>query len=283
MESKLDHFKKWFGYNRRERRATSILLLIAAIVFISRYLVPGKPVEIRNLSSEIITYMPDLIIPDSIQSDSVRLFRFDPNIVTQEELIKLGLSEKQAGTIQNYRKAGGKFYIPSDFSKIYGIDQKKIAELLPYVYIGDTNNLSRPVFQQKQTELMDLNTSDSIMLDILPGIGPILSARIVKYRNLLGGYSNKNQLNEVYGLSPETFVLISEKVYADSIVVKRIKINQASYTELIRHPYFEAIEVTSMIKYRELKGRISNINELIENKIITPEQGKKISPYLLFE
>jgi competence protein ComEA len=283
MDSKNNHFKKWFGFNRRERRSSSILFLIVVIIFVSRYLIPAKPAEIRNLTSDILGFKPGLHSIDSLQSDSVKLFPFDPNKATSIELIKLGLSAKQAGTIMNYRKAGGKFYYPSDFEKIYGIDKKKIAELLPYVFIGDTNKPVRPNVQKKQGTKINLNTCDSVMLDLLPGIGPVLSARIIKYRNLLGGYSDINQLNEVYGLNAETFALISGKVNADSLAINRIKINQAEYKELIRHPYFEPIEVTSIIKFKELKGRIESIDELTVNKIISPEKAKKISPYLSFE
>ena len=177
MYLKGDHIKKWFGYNRRERRGTSILLLIVVIVFISRYLVPGKPAEIRNLTSNIIAFDPVSFLSDSIQSDSVKLFSFDPNKATSSELKRLGLTEKQSGTIINYRNAGGKFYQPSDFAKIYGIDQKKITELLPYVQIGYTDGPLKTQSEVKVKGKINLNTCDSVMLDNLPGIGKVLSAR----------------------------------------------------------------------------------------------------------
>jgi competence protein ComEA len=282
MDTKANHFKKWFGYNRRERRATSILLLIAVIVFTSRYIVPGKPAEIKNLTGDISDLNPGSLLSDNIQADSVKLFPFDPNKATSSELMKLGLTEKQTGTIINYRNAGGKFYQPSDFAKIYGIDQKKITELLPYAIIGYTDRSVESQNKVKVQERINLNTCDSVMLDKLPGIGPVLSARIIKYRNLLGGYSQIGQLKEVYGLSIETFALISEKVFADSVEVNIINVNDAAYKDLIRHPYFETIEVTSILKYRELIGRISGINELVENKILTIEKAKKLYPYLSF-
>lgn len=283
MDSGNNHFKKWFGYDRRERRATSILLLIVVIVFISRYLVPGKPVELRYLSPELSGYELPSSIPFKILPDSLTLFYFDPNVATQEEFMNLGLSAKQSGTIINYRNAGGKFYDPADFAVIYGIDSVKIAELTPFIRIGNTNLYANTSAKQTQTKLIDLNTCDSVMLDLLPGIGPVLSARIIKYRNLLGGFASINQLNEVYGLSPETFALISEKIYTDSLDIKAILINQAVYNVLIRHPYFEPAEVTAILKYKELEGTIYGINELVDNNIITPEKARKILPYLSFD
>ena len=117
----------------------------------------------------------------------------------------------------------------------------------------------------------------------MPGIGPVLSVRIIKYRNLLGGFAKVDQLREVYGLSSETFDLIKGRVYADSAEVVRININEAAYKDLSRLPYFENYEVTAILKYRELKGRIAGMNELTENKLISTEKAVKIRPYISFE
>ncbi|NSW93088.1 MAG: helix-hairpin-helix domain-containing protein, partial [Bacteroidales bacterium] len=77
--------------------------------------------------------------------------------------------------------------------------------------------------------LLDINSSDSAQLEALPGIGPVLSARIIKYRNLLGGFTAVDQLKEVYGLPEETFNLISKRLYADTLKIRKININKARY------------------------------------------------------
>ena len=51
--------------------------------------------------------------------------------------------------------------------------------------------------------------------------------------------------------------------------VVRININSADYKDLSRLPYFEKYEVTAILKYRELKGRIEGINDLTDNKLDT--------------
>jgi DNA uptake protein ComE-like DNA-binding protein len=130
--------------------------------------------------------------------------------------------------------------------------------------------------------LLDLNMCDSVSLEALPGIGPVLSARIIRYRNLLGGYASVEQLKEVYGLPEETFNLISSRFYTDSGDVRKININSADYRELIRLPYFEKYEVSAILKYRELRGGLGSINELIDNNIISAVKSKRVSPYLEF-
>jgi competence protein ComEA len=116
----------------------------------------------------------------------------------------------------------------------------------------------------------------------LPGIGPVLSARIIRYRNLLGGYAHIEQLKEVYGLPPETYEIIKGRVIADSSAITGIEINTAGYKELSRLPYFKNYEITSILKYRELKGRISGMEDLTDNNLLTHEKADKVRPYLNF-
>ena len=149
--------------------------------------------------------------------------------------------------------------------------------------------ISQTVRIQKQPKtvnikkkLLNLNSCDSASLEALPGIGPVLSARIVKYRNLLGGYVSADQLKEVYGLSEETFIMISSKVFADSLSIRKIRINEADYKELIRHPYFQKNEVPAILKYRELKGKITDMGVMTGNNLISPETARKICTYLDF-
>jgi DNA uptake protein ComE-like DNA-binding protein len=138
------------------------------------------------------------------------------------------------------------------------------------------------IVSNRKQSLINLNSCDSAALVVLPGIGPVLSSRIIKYRNLIGGYVSVNQLREVYGLKEETFSMISSMVFADSLSVRKIRINKADYKELIRHPYFQKSEVAAIMKYRELKGKITDIRVMTGNNLISQETSKKIRPYLDF-
>ena len=137
----------------------------------------------------------------------------------------------------------------------------------------------KPGFQRP---LLEINTCDSAALEALPGIGPVLSARIVRFRKLLGGFASVEQLREVYGLSEEVFNLISPRLYADTTFIRKIIINDADFKDLIRLPYFESYEVTAILKYRDLQGGIGNISELTDNKLMSSENVEKVRPYLDF-
>ena len=46
-------------------------------------------------------------------------FKFNPNTVSVDDLMRLGFSEKQAQSIDNYRRKGGRFRRKSDFARSY--------------------------------------------------------------------------------------------------------------------------------------------------------------------
>lgn len=147
---------------------------------------------------------------------------------------------------------------------------------------GTTYTLQR-VTQGKEKSVVDVNLADTSALISLPGIGSVLSGRIIKYRNYLGGFASIEQLKEVYGLTEETFEMIKNRVTADSSFITRININTADYKELSKVRYLEKYEITSILKYRQLKGRINSIKDLIDNKLITNEKAEKAGAYLRFE
>lgn len=214
MDRFRDFFRNWFGYSRRERRSTFILLNIVVIITGIRYLFPFNDITLREIPVELL----EISIDSGLQKTDIEEVR-----------------------------------------------EQKQAKL--------------PVVRRR---LLDLNDCDSASLEALPGIGPVLSVRILKYRNLLGGFASIYQLKEVYGLTEETFDMISPRVFADSLAVSKIRINEADFKVLIRHPYFQRTEVSAILKYRELEGRITGIDVLVGNNLISQETAVKIGVYLDF-
>ncbi len=281
MKLNIEPIRSWFGFTRRERSASFILLVLILLSFVLRYIIPDQNITIEDISS---AYYPDTI-PSVAQtvnlSDEPELFTFDPNRVSYDTLIELGLTTTEANRLINYRNKGGKFRNPSEIKKIYGIEEKRANDLIPYVRVGV--RVQEPVVgNSSQRSVININTCDSATLATLPGIGPVLSVRIIKYRNLLGGFARVEQLKEVYGLPEETFSLIEGRFTLDSLKIRMINVNLADYKELIRMPYFEKYEVSAILKYRELEGRIDAISELTENKLISEEKAYKLKPYLSF-
>jgi competence protein ComEA len=275
--------KGWFGFTRRERRSTTILLGIIFVIIVLRYVLPEQNIRIEDYG--VISTDTENIgeIPAEDISAEKSLFAFDPNSAPYDTLVKLGFTAREASTLIKYRSKGGKFRKPADIGKVYGVDSSKAEYLEAYVVISSGTSEKTEVFKPVQGKaLININSCDSMALVALPGIGPVLSARIIKYRNMLGGFARVDQIREVYGLPEETYEKIKGRLFADSSGVRKIRINSSDFRELSRIPYLEKYEVTSILKFRELTGRVNSMEDLKINKILTHEKAEKVESYMDF-
>jgi len=133
---------------------------------------------------------------------------------------------------------------------------------------------------KRSVQVININRADSIQLLPLPGIGPVFAGRIVKYRELLGGYVRIDQLCEVYGFPEKTLDLIRDRIVLDSSAIRKILLDSASFRDLLRHPYLELEEVKSLVHYRDFKQDISTLMELRQNQVLPDSTLERIGPYL---
>ena len=132
-------------------------------------------------------------------------------------------------------------------------------------------------------DITELNSCDSAELESLPGLGPVLSGRIIKFRKLLGGFYSVEQLREVYGLNEDIFDIVNSKVKVDTSLIQKIRVNEATYYDLVRLPYLNSNEVNLLINYRDVVDKIESIDELIDNHIISGATGSVVAHYLDFK
>jgi DNA uptake protein ComE-like DNA-binding protein len=215
---------------------------------------------------------------------------FDPNAASEDDFHRLGLSNRTTKTILNYRDKGGKFFKKEDFRKIYGLKEEDYNRLEPFIAIhsieetpvGITKSDSKPKEDHvTESSQVDINLADSVQLISLPMIGPVLSSRIIKYRTKLGGFYSVEQLNEVYGLKPETLSAIESKIIVNSSEIKKININNVTVNDLKQHPYFKSIAVP-IVSYREQHGNYQSPKDLMNIDVIDQALLDKITPYLIF-
>jgi competence protein ComEA len=199
------------------------------------------------------------------------LFNFNPNSVSEYELESLGLSSGQAKTLINFKQKGGKFYKKEDLKKIYSISDELYNKLEPYISIErDENEIS----------IIELNSATKEQLKKIRGIGEKTAERLIVYRTKLGGYSNLNQLDDVYGLdstiknNKTTYFIINTEV------LSKIRINNVTFKELLYHPYCDYNTTKKIINYREMHGDFISIEQILENNLIKAKQYRKIAPYL---
>ena len=308
--------KQYFSFNKRERSGIFILIFIILILIIINYLLPffsqNKQVDFSEFDKEISVFeTSQKAIQDSIKKvysqktfnnkkqktiiteKKLSPFKFNPNDLSIEKWKKLGLTENQIKVIKNYEKRGGKFYKKEDLKKIYSISKEEYKILEPFIVIPE-NKKSKPEPKQKKTKqkskynpvtktkplIIELNSVDSIQLIKLPGIGPVFSQRIIKYRDLLGGFFSSKQLMEVYGIDSSKFKKISSFIRIDTSIIKKININEASFKKILKHPYINFEMTKQIVNSRKLK-KYDTFQEFQEkNMLINDSIFKKIFPYL---
>jgi len=205
---------------------------------------------------------------------------FDPNTATYDELMNKGFTLDVIVRIMNYRSKGGRFKEPGDLLKIYGIDSILVYALSDNIIIEPHENYSENTVNRVSNHLIiDLNRADSIQLQSVVGIGKVLSSRIVKYRNLLGGYYSTTQLKEVYGISDSLCSMCSSIFTIDTACVKKMNINKSTINDLRRHPYLNYYEAKAIVSYRRLMGPFESKKQLIENYLLSETTYLKVSPY----
>ena len=208
--------------------------------------------------------------------------KFNPNSYTLSDWIKLGLSEKQSVVILKFTARG--IYTEEDLKRIFVIPDV-LFELIrdSVVYperLQNTPNQESFQKQVKQITLINLNTADTTEFMKIYGIGAFYAKQIIRYREKLGGYFTKEQLLEVWKMTPETYDKIKDNVFISEKDVKRIRINSVTIEELKAHPYLNWNKANSIIKMRIQRNGFKNIEELKESVLIDTETYEKLFPYL---
>lgn len=146
------------------------------------------------------------------------------------------------------------------------------------------DNYTKYPYQEKlkQGETVELNKADTSELKKIPGIGSGYANKIVKYRNLLGGYVNINQLKEVWGIDDTLFEKITPYITIEPEAI-RIKINSATFQELNKHPYITYKQAKVIIDIRERKGKIESMNRLSLLEEFIDADISRLTPYLAFD
>lgn len=282
----MEELRKLLSFNKRERVAIiAIMVAILALLFglLHRSRAPLEEVTLHNLDS--LLALRQAALDEQERSDSVVLFPFDPNTMTEEEGRRLGLTEGQVRNIINYRNKGGRFRIQSDLARLYTIGEEDYARLEPYIMLPVSMPKREYVYPTQYEETkpepreiphVELNTVDSATLVELPQIGPYFAMRILEYRERLGGYVDREQLREVKGIDSTRFDIISPYIEIEAVALRTIDVNRDDFKTLLHHPYLSYEQVKRIFNQREQRGMIKNWAQL---EALLQEEGE-VNPWL---
>jgi DNA uptake protein ComE-like DNA-binding protein len=212
--------RDYFSFNSRERVSILFLCCLIAFFWILPYWYPtpqklpeslgwkAQPVDSEN----IVTKAPTIHTDSAHPAFPAPLFVFNPNDLPADGWKKLGLRDKTVQTILHYREKGGRFREPADLKKIWGISIAEANRLIPFVRMPE---LAKPVFKTpierpKSIPISILiNQATVAELLLIPGFSRPLAARMIRYRDKLGGFTNLEQIRKTYGLSDSLYQLMA--------------------------------------------------------------------------
>lgn len=269
-----------------------VLIILIAMVLLASYMFQA------NRKDNIINFKAfdkaitdsdktgDLTARDEVSAGNrnarpATLFKFNPNNLPIAGWVKLGLTEHQAQVIKHYEEKGGRFFTKGDVQKMYSISPAEYKLLEPYIILPD--GAAYHANKVKPGEVIEINTADSARLTMIHGIGPAFARRIVHYRERVGGFYNKEQLKEVYGIDEQKYNQIKADIAVDGRNVIRVNINTATFNELKRFPYLSYKQMDAIVAYRDEHGNYNALNDLKNIAILNDGILRKIGPYLVFK
>lgn len=201
------------------------------------------------------------------KQNPVTYFKFDPNSVSKEELIKLGLSSREAEGVLNYRAAGGRFYSAEEFAKIYTLPSGFYQKVKPYIEI--------------KFDPIELNSADSATLTQIRGIGPYYAHSIVALRERCWGIATPWQLTKISGFDSSKVEELLPFISIDTTKIVKREINSLTYHQLSEHPFIGAYLARAIIRERERAGAASlSLATLIIKGIVSVELGQLLQFFI---
>jgi DNA uptake protein ComE-like DNA-binding protein len=302
-----DDVKNYFNFNKGERIGIVVVIVIIIAVlaypYFNKVAFKDNDADFLQFAKEIELFENSLKNANDSANEARRLdfqqmdrsvaqnkitpFIFNPNLLPSEQWSKMGLKDWQIKVIKNYEAKGGKYNKKEDFKRMFCISPSEYEILEPYISIPEQKNEyaeRKPETKDiKKKVLIDLNTADSVGLLTLYGIGPSFAKRIIKYRNLLGGFYSKSQLLEVYGFDQERLDKIADYCEVGATGLTKINVNKVRTDELKKHPYLDYYTAKAIVDQRVILGKFSSMQQIKEISLIHEELFAKIKNYLVIE
>ena len=298
----MKNIRPHFKFNKQERSGVFFLLLIIVLLqvlyFVFRVLPFGSEVDIISVDIETQTKI-DALKEKALQEDTVKIYPFNPNFITDYKGYTLGMSNEEIDRLHVFRKQNKFANTAKEFQNVTLVSDSLLAAISPYFKFPDwtqksskrsavSNTPGRGGSYSERNRRVeeglvktDLNTATANELRQINGIGEKLSTRIIKFRDRLGGFLVDEQLYDVYGLDPE----VVERALKKFKVLKRpeidkININVASAAEISKLVYIQKHIAERIVDYRNINGTIVSFDELTTIQDFPADKIERIALYL---
>ncbi|WP_324690260.1 ComEA family DNA-binding protein [Flavobacterium cheonhonense] len=280
-------------YSKSQR--IGIILLFGLIVLCqSFYVIHDFKSEELN-TAEARKWLAHQSVVDSLKSQSYNvkptIYPFNPNFITDFKGYKLGMSVAEIDRLLAYRKQNKFVNSAAEFQAVTKVSDSLLNAISPYFKFPDwvnnkkeyTTSIAKPTFNKpEKIVVVDINQATKADLMKVYGIGDKISDRILEYKNKLGAFVSMEQLDDVWGLSPEVIAKLNQNFEVKSTAgIQKININNASIKELSHFPFFKYALAKEIVVFRSMNGDIKT-EDLSKIKGFPVDKIKIIALYLEF-
>lgn len=284
----------YFRFTSQQRTGIFLLLLIIIGLQISFHFLEVKIKDDNSLEKQQWLSLQSEIDMLKIEKENFKptIYPFNPNFITDFKGYKLGMSTAEIDRLLEFRKTNQYVNSAEEFQDLTKVSDSLLAVISPYFKFPDwvKNKKKYKPFEKFENQayakkekivIIDINVASQEELIKVYGIGAGLSERILKQKEILGGFVSMEQMNDVWGLSPEVVDKLKERFKVGAIPnIKKVKINDASAKELSQFPYFRYPLSKEIVTYRSMNNGIKNSEDLIKIKGFPVEKVQVIEKYL---
>lgn len=285
----MTNFKSHFVFSKSQQNGIFLLILLIIIFQLVYWFYPFSSEDKADAQQqelvEQIQKRIDSLKQTASEEEVPKMSFFNPNYISDYKGYILGMSVAEIERLHKYRESGKWINSAEDFQKVTHVSDSLLAEIAPLFRFPDfvleaakKQEVSKKAFSTPII-MADLNSATAEDLQAVNGIGEKLSARIVNYRNSIGGFRGTVQLKDVYGLSPEVIERVQQRFEVKTSAVKK-DIRSLSVLELSEMPYFNYELARATVKYLQANADISSFHELTEIKDFPIEKIDRIELYL---
>ncbi|MEX0360366.1 MAG: ComEA family DNA-binding protein, partial [Allomuricauda sp.] len=275
-------------FNKQERSGIFfLLLLIIVLQGVYFYVSSSSNTEpskflVDNLEQSWVDSLRHI----QQQKPSFKLYPFNPNFIKEYKGYTLGIAPDELDRLYAFRKQGKYVNSAEEFQRVTLVSDSLLLHIAPYFKFPNWNNSAKSTFTKKRNasnrvEILDLNKATAQDLKKVKGIGDKLSARIVKFRDRLGGFLVEEQLHDVYGLEPEVVERTLKKFKVLTLPeIRKVNVNTATVEELSRLIYINQSLAQEIVQFRQVNGSFKSLGDLTKVETFPNERIDRIKLYL---
>lgn len=269
---------------KSQRRGVIWTLAIFLVLHLGMLFVPMAPHKAPStlLLDSISQRKADSLMAINYVESKDTIFPFNPNYISDFKAYQLDISIQAVNRIRSFRATGNYINSLQVFRQVSKLSDSEIRRIRPYLKLPKSQFPAANYSKEKVVK-KELNTATTTDLQLVSGIGKVYAQRILELRNKLGGFLVKDQLADVWGLTPEIQQRIWVHFKLDSIpFIQKKNINELTLSQLSGLHYVNNALASKIVAVRTQKENLNSWEDLSVIHQLDSVKKARLSLYLSF-